>query len=521
MTEGMLAVLLAAQIAMGAFDTLFHHEFTERLAWRASAARELALHSVRNGFYAGLFLLAAWSQPHGAVATLILAVLAVELVITLWDFVEEDLTRRLPATERITHTLLAVNYGAILAFIAPLLWDWSALPTGLSGVSRGYLSWLLTLAAVGVGVFGIRDWFASMRAPQLAPAPAAPLADALSGDRRRVLITGATGFIGSRLVAALVGAGHDVVVLVRSRDKAAALSHPLTVVTSLDQIPADLRIDAVVNLAGSPVADAPWTRRNRHRILRSRLKTGLAVERLIARLETKPAVLVAGSAIGFYGDGGDDHLTEADRPRAGLQLPTSNRPSGAKTQGFAHRSCAAVETAAFRVRRHGVRVVALRTGLVLDHTGGMLARMLPAFDLCGGGRIGTGRQWMSWISRDDLVRLIVHAIANDHIDGALNGTAPAPVRNSAFTAALGRALGRPALFVIPAWPLRLVLREMGEEILLASQRVLPAKALGTGFVFRHPTLDVALAAAVGAPVPVSTATTPSPEARATLASAAE
>lgn len=519
MTEVMLAALLAAQIAMGAFDTLFHHEFTERLAWRASAAKELRLHSVRNGFYAALFLLAAWSEPHGGLALAVLGVLAVELVITLWDFVEEDLSRRLPATERVTHTLLAVNYGAILAFIAPLLWNWSQLSTGLAGVSRGYLSWLLTLAALGVAVFGVRDWFASVRAPRLAPAPAAPLAAALTGRRHRVLITGATGFIGSRLVAALAGAGHDVVVLVRSRDKAAALSHPLKVVTSLDQIPGDTHFDAVVNLAGSPVADAPWTRANRHRILRSRLKAGLAVERLIARLETKPAVLVSGSAIGVYGEGGDDQLTEADRTPVGFQLPTSHWPSLTKTHGFAHRSCAAVETAAYRVRRHGVRVVALRTGLVLDHSGGMLARMLPAFDLGGGGRIGTGRQWMSWVSRDDIVRLIIHAIANDDVDGALNGTAPAPVRNAEFTAALGRALGRPALFVIPAWPLKFILREMGEEILLASQRVLPAKALGTGFVFRHPTLDLGLAAAVGTPLPTLTVATPA--ARATLASAAE
>lgn len=509
MTETMLSALIIVQLALGAFDTLYHHEFTERLAWRANAAKELRLHSVRNGFYAALFLLAAWTEPHGALALAILLVLAVELLITLWDFVEEDLSRRLPATERVTHTLLAVNYGAILAFIAPLLWHWSLLPTALEGLSRGYLSILLTLAALGVGAFGFRDWLASKRALHLAPTPAAPLAAAIGGSRRRILVTGATGFIGTRLVAALVEAGHDVVALVRSREKAVGLAHPLTVVTNLGQIGSDQRIDAVVHMAGSPVADAPWTRTNRHRILRSRLKTGLAVERLIARLEHKPSVLITASAIGFYGEGGDGQLTESDRP------------ANNAAEGFAHRSCSAVERAADRVSKYGVRVVALRTGLVLDHTGGMLARMLPAFDLGAGGRIGSGRQWMSWISRDDLVRLIIHAIARDDIDGALNGTAPAPVRNTEFTAALARALNRPARFVIPAWPLRLLLRDMGEEILLASQRVLPAKAVGTGFDFRHPTLDEALAAAVGASAVPTRATQTTVPARTTLASAAE
>lgn len=510
MTIELLAVLVILQIAMGAFDTLYHHELTERLAWHASARKELRLHAVRNGFYALLFLLAAWTEPRGLVALVVLAVLAVELVITLWDFVEEDLSRRLPATERVTHTLLAVNYGAILAFIAPLLWSWAALPAGLEFVTRGWLSWLLTASAAAVAVFGLRDWLASARAPRLLPTPAAPLAEAFGDTPRRILVTGATGFVGTRLVEALATAGHDVVALVRSRDKAASLAAPVTLITSLDQLPATTRLDAIVHLAGAPIADAPWTRANRHRILRSRLSGTRAIDRLIGRLKARPAVVLSASAIGYYGEGGDDVLTEADRP------------TGQQTKGFAHRSCAAVEAATAKLRTKGVRVVALRIGLVLDHSGGVLARMLPAFDLCLGGRLGDGRQWMSWISRDDLVRLIVHAIVRDDIDGALNATAPAPVRNAAFTTALGRAIGRPAILFIPAFAIRMGLGDMGRELLLASQRVLPAKALGTGFIFRHPSLETALAASVGGTLNAADGERSTPVAgRAALASAAE
>ncbi len=484
MSDVLVSVLLALQIAMGAFDTLYHHEMSERLAWRATAARELRLHAVRNGFYAVLFLLAAWTEPKGLIAALVLGVLVVELVITLTDFVEEDLTRRLPASERITHTLLAVNYGAILAFIGPMLWQWTGEASGLGVVGRGWLSALLTVAGVAVGVFGVRDWLAAGRAPRLVLPPAADLVDSLS-PRQRIVITGATGFIGARLVSALAEAGHEVIALVRSREKAAGLAAPIRLIERLDQIHSDEKIDAIVNLAGAAIADRPWTRRNRHRIARSRLKMARDVERLVGRLGRAPGVVVTASAIGFYGEGGEEQFSEADRV------------SREQAQSFSHRLCAAVEAAAGRLRGRGVRVVALRIGLVLDHEGGMLARMLPAFDLGLGGRIGNGRQWMSWISRTDVVRLIAHAIATPDLEGALNATAPTPVRNAEFTAALGKALGRPAVLWIPAWPIRMVLGQMGREILLGSQRVLPAKALGSGFRFRHRILDAALAEAVG------------------------
>lgn len=485
MTAELLAALVILQIAMGAFDTLYHHELTERLAWRHSAETELRLHAVRNWFYALLFLIAAWVEPHGALAIAILIVLAVELVITLWDFVEEDLSRKLPGTERVTHTLLAVNYGAILAFIGPMLWNWSTLPTGASFTSRGWLGALLTLSALAVAVFGARDWFASRRAPRLAQLPGAPLASSLTGDRRTVLVTGATGFVGSRLVDAFADAGHDVIALVRNREKAVGLPAPIQLVERLDQIPSTKRIHAIVHLAGAPIADTPWTQPIRHRILRSRLKIARQIEQLVGRLEAKPAVMITASAIGFYGEGGDDQLTEADRPDAKARL------------AFSHRSCAAFESAANRLKPHGVRVVNLRIGLVLDHSGGLLARMLPSFDLGLGGRIGDGRQWMSWIHRDDVIRLIAHAIATPDLDGALNATAPTPVRNREFTTLLGQSLGRPAFLFIPAWPIKTLLGDMGSEILLGSARILPAKALGSGFTFNYPTLDAALARAVG------------------------
>jgi len=472
MTSNLLWILILLQTAMGAFDTLYHHEFTERLAWRKSQRRELVLHGSRNLIYAALFFTFGFLEPGGFLAVVLTGTLAVEVVITLVDFVEEDRTRRLPASERITHALLALNYGAIIALAAPVLATWMARPSGAGLVTHGLWSAFAALAGLGVAIFGVRDLFASRAVERRTLPDAAPLVAALGG-RRIVLITGATGFIGTRLVEALVSARHRVIVLARNPAKAAQLRTPFELITSLDQLGSDAVIDAIVNLAGEPIASAPWTKARRTRIVESRVRMTDDVVRLIARLKRKPAVLVNGSAIGWYGLRGDEVLTETSYG----------------TACFSREICEAWECEALKA---DTRVVRLRIGLVLGVEGGLLGQLLFPFSFGLGGPIGSGRQWMSWISRDDLVRLIAHAIATPSLSGAMNATAPIPVENRDFTRALGSTLRRPAMLPLPAMPLRLALGDFARELLLGGQRVLPKKAIASGFVFRHPTVESAL-----------------------------
>src|SRR5436190_2619075 len=467
----LLWILIAIQVAMGVFDTFYHHELTERLAWRPSQRYELKLHGLRNMLYAFLFLVLGWLEVDGMLAVIVILVLVAEIVITLMDFVEEDLSRKLPPSERINHTLLAINYGAILVLLLPLLIEWALQPTGYKLAYAGPLSLVAAAAALGAGLCGLRDFAAAKRLGCLASPPAGELVAKLPGPKT-ILVTGATGFIGSRLAAALGEAGHRVIALVRNSSKVEMLAPPIMLITSLDQLSADEKIDAIVNLAGEPIGNGLWTEEKRRRILDSRIDMTSDVVLLIALLAHKPAVLVSGSAVGWYGLWQDQVLTESAKSHA----------------CFSHELCEAWEQAARPAAANGVRVVNLRIGLVLGTEGGFVTRLLTPFEFGLGGPIGSGKQWMSWIERDDLVRLIAYVIAKGDIEGPVNGTAPIPVTNTRFTEELGRRLRRPALFRIPAALLRKVGGDFAEELLLGGQRVLPNKALSSGFVFRHETV---------------------------------
>lgn len=484
MDNPILWSLISIQVFMGAFDTLVHHEGTERLAWRASQKFELRLHGVRNFFYAVIFLCFAWLEPHGIYTILLTTILTVEVLITLWDFVEEDMTRKLPGTERINHTLLALNYGAILTLAAPYLWTWAHLPSALIPVNYGWWSVMATASALGVAVFSARDLLAASRSDRLDRGnPAALVADLK--PHQHILITGGTGFIGARLVAALVGAHHHVTVLTRDLRKADALTHPVRVISDLDLIADDDHFDVIINLAGDAIAGGLWTAKKRARIVASRVEMTKALSVLIQRLSHKPDCLINGSAVGWYGpqeDGDDTILTE--------EAPA--RPA------FTHDVCASWEQATAPIAAQGVRVVILRIGLVLGVNGGVLAKLLTPFEFGAGGIMGHGRQWMSWIEQDDLIRVIAFAIKEKDLSGPLNAVAPNAVRNDTFSRALAAALHRPLLLRFPEKLLAGALGDMARETMLTGQRVTPARLNAAGFVFNHENMALMLQRITGA-----------------------
>lgn len=302
----------------------------------------------------------------------------------------------------------------------------------------------------------------------------------------RILLSGSRGFIGSAVAGALRERGDEVVPLVRAPAPpggaaidvvAGTVDASLVVGGSLEGI------DAAVHLAGAPIIGR-WTAPRREEIRSSRIAVGDLLARTLGGMAKPPAVLVGGSAIGYYGDGGEAELDESS-------------PSGV---GYLAEVCRAWEASTAPAREAGIRTVLIRTGIVLGPGGGALAPQLKAFRLGLGGRLGSGRQWTSVISLADEVAAILRAVDDASLSGPLNAVSPAPLRNADFTAELARAVKRPARLIVPGAALRLALGAgPANEMLLASQRVLPRRLLEAGFEFEHPDAASALAWAIGGP----------------------
>jgi uncharacterized protein (TIGR01777 family) len=292
----------------------------------------------------------------------------------------------------------------------------------------------------------------------------------------KCVISGGTGFIGRRIVDRLLRDEHYVGVWSRQpgKEKRAAVASftwdPLQGEPPAESLNA---MDAVIHLAGEPVAQR-WNAEVKRRIRDSRVLGTRALVDAISRVRHKPRVLVCASAIGYYGDRGDEVLTESSSPGS----------------GFLADACRGWEAEADRAAEFGLRVVKLRIGFVLGKGGGALAQMVPAFRMFVGGRLGSGKQWMPWIHVGDVAEMFVHAVEND-IAGVWNATAPNPVTNSEFTREMGKALHRPAVFPVPPFALKLAFGELGQHM-LDSSRVVPEAALKAGFRFRHPELGPAL-----------------------------
>lgn len=296
----------------------------------------------------------------------------------------------------------------------------------------------------------------------------------------KVAITGATGFVGSRLVERLQSQGHQPLILTRNRATALRAYPSLEIVSytpteSGDWQKAIAGCDAVVNLAGEPIAESRWTSEQKQEILNSRKLGTQKIVEAITQANPKPSVLVNASAIGYYGSSETATFDE-------------NSPAG---NDFLSQVCQAWEAEAQKVKDAGVRLVILRLGIVLGN-GGALAKMLPPFKLFAGGPLGSGQQWFSWVHRDDLVNLIIEALIRPDLEGVLNATAPNPVRMSEFCQTLGEVLNRPSWLPVPGFALEALLGE-GAMVVLEGQQVLPKRTTSYSFEYQYPTVKQALA----------------------------
>ncbi|MBY0358051.1 MAG: TIGR01777 family oxidoreductase [Candidatus Obscuribacterales bacterium] len=289
----------------------------------------------------------------------------------------------------------------------------------------------------------------------------------------KILLSGATGLIGTETASRLLAKGHQVTRLVRSSATSGDITwHPENGELDCSQLEG---FDAVVHLAGENVAQR-WNDEIKAKIRNSRVQGTRLLAQCLAGLKNPPKVFVCASAIGFYGDRGSETLTE-------------NSYAGT---GFLSAVCKDWEDATLPASQKGIRTVNLRIGVVLSTKGGALAKMLPPFQLGGGGILGNGKQYMSWITLEDMSDVILFSIENDKLEGPVNAVAPTPVTNAQFTQALGKTLGRPTILPVPSFAVQLLFGQMADELLLGGAKVLPAKLEANGFQFRHGQIEEAL-----------------------------
>jgi uncharacterized protein len=301
----------------------------------------------------------------------------------------------------------------------------------------------------------------------------------------KIILTGSTGLIGSELVPFLKLKGHTVKKLVRQKQTLAEdeiLWNPSTGQLELKELEG---FDAVINLAGENIADGRWNEEKKQRILDSRIASTRLLCHNLIHLENPPKVLINASAIGFYGDRGEEELDEK---------------SASGTKSFISKVCREWEAATAPAMQKGIRVVCLRTGMVLSEKGGALAKMLIPFKIGLGGVLGTGEQYISWIALDDLLEVIYYVLTQEGIEGPVNAVSPYPVNNKDFTKTLGHLLHRPTLLSMPVFAARLAFGEMADELLLSSAKVLPAELEKRGFQFKYPQLESALEHILGSQV---------------------
>ncbi len=287
-----------------------------------------------------------------------------------------------------------------------------------------------------------------------------------------ILITGGTGFIGSAVSTRLREENHHITIVTRHPE---SIKAPMIGISELAQLKNN--IDVVINLAGEPIADKRWSEQQKQRIINSRIETTQNLITYLEMTEHKPKLLISGSAIGYYGIGVSD--SDVDETLEG-------------DNSFSSQLCQQWETTALQAVNFGIRTCLLRTGIVLGKDGGALSKLLLPFKLGLGGKIGDGKQWMPWIHLDDLVGIILYCIENNNLNGAVNGTSPNPVTNLEFTKTLGKVLKRPTLLPMPSLAIKFLMGQMGEEILLAGKKVVPAKALDAGYQFKYKKLEGAL-----------------------------